>query len=88
MQQRDFEKRLNSIKFKIEEETHKRNQELTSKNKLLLEEYNMRLNEYNQLLTEKHQNERNEISKLKTIIPEEFKITFNFLNSLGDKVGK
>ena len=86
--QRDFEKRLNSIKFKIEEEVHKRNQELISKNKLLLEEYNMRLNEYNQLLAEKHQNERNEISKLKIIIPEEFKTTFNFLNSLGDKVGK
>ena len=81
--QRDYEKRLNHIKFEIKERLTKRNIEIANENKLdvhrYLTEYDLVHNEFKRLV----EVERSEISKLKIIIPEKFKKTFDFLNSLG-----
>ena len=81
--QRDYEKRLNHIKFEIKERLTKRNIEIANENKLdvhrYLTEYDLVHNEFKRLV----EVERSEISKLKIIIPEKFKNTFDFLNSLG-----
>jgi hypothetical protein len=79
---REFEKRLNSIKFKIKEE-------VTSRNLKQEQEYQKELQTYS-IETKAFKSDKqkyiletcNQISALKIVIPESLKGTFEYLNSL------
>ena len=80
---REVERQLNQIKYQIKEE-------VAARNRVAQTQYNAELRKYNaeqeQLFAEYHTESeayRNEISKLKIIVPRELEETFNYLQSLG-----
>lgn len=81
--QRSYEQQLNAIKYSIESEVNKRNAEA-------LEEYNKALAAYHDemkalraALQEYMIKERERIGRLKIVVPDDLKDTYEYLNSLG-----
>ena len=80
---REWERRLNTYKFKLEERVREKNRKLTIQYQQELQEYktleSMYHNEY-QLYVD---SQKQEIRNLKILVPNEFQTTFEVLNSLG-----
>ena len=81
--QRSYEQQLNAIKYSIESEVNKRNAKA-------LEEYNKALAAYHDemkalraALQEYQIKERERIGRLKIVVPDDLKDTYEYLNSLG-----
>ena len=79
---RELEKKLNSIKFKIKEEVNKRNLAEQAKFKEESQEYQKVKSQYTQEMNSYITEKSNEISKMKIVIPDNLKETFEYLNSL------
>lgn len=78
---RKYESELNKLKYDTEQENNKRDLEVNAENAKKLHEYKEYMQEYNTWQTE----EINRISNLKIYIPENFKETYKFLETLGEK---
>ena len=81
--QRSYEQQLNAIKYSVESEVNKRNA-------VALEEYNKALAVYHDemkalraALQEYMIKERERIGRLKIVVPDDLKETYEYLNSLG-----
>lgn len=79
---REFEKRLNSIKYKIKEEIASRNIKQQQEYRQKLQERTLELKAFNSDKQKYIVETCNKISALKIIIPESLKGTFEYLNSL------
>ena len=79
---REFEKRLNSIKFKIKEEVTRRNLEKQQEYQKSLAEHALELKTFKSSMDKYVLEMCNKISSLKIVIPEQLKSTFEYLNSL------
>lgn len=79
---REFEKRLNSIKYKIKEEIASRNIKQQQEYRQKLQERALELKAFNSDKQKYIVETCNKISALKIIIPESLKGTFEYLNSL------
>ena len=80
---REVERQLNQIKYQIKEEVAKRNLAAQTQYNTELRKYNA---EQEQLFAEYRTEKeayRNEIAKLKIIVPQDLEETFNYLQSLG-----
>lgn len=79
---REFEKRLNSIKYKIKEEIASRNIKQQQEYQQKLQERALELKAFNSDKQKYIVETCNKISALKIVIPESLKGTFEYLNSL------
>ena len=79
---REFEKRLNSIKYKIKEEIASRNIKQQQEYQQKLQERALKLKAFNSDKEKYIVETCNKISALKIVIPESLKGTFEYLNSL------
>jgi len=80
---REVERQLNQIKYQIKEEVAKRNLAAQTQYNTELRKYN---SEQEQLFAEYRTEKeayRNEVSKLKIVVPLQLETTFNYLQSLG-----
>lgn len=83
--QRQYEARLNAIKFKLQEQLSKMNLQAKEEYESALAEYN---SAYNSMLADFQTwriSEKQRISKLKIRIPNELQETFEYLNSVGSQ---
>lgn len=79
---RDYERKLNALKFQIKEEVNKRNLQNNKEYSLKLSEYKEQTKELNNKLNAYIIEGREEISKLKIVIPEKLQDTYEYLESL------
>lgn len=82
---RDFERKLNALKYDIKEKVNRRNLELNKKYQVEYAEYtkqrDLALAEYHKFITE----ETSRIANLKIVIPESLYSFYEYLNNLGSK---
>lgn len=82
---REYEKQLNAIKFKINEERNKRNTINLQKYKEEYDTYSQIVNKINADMALYINKGREEISNMKIVIPEKLQDTYEYLDSLGKK---
>lgn len=82
---REFERKLNALKYDIKEKTNQRNLELNHKYQIEYAEYkkqyDLALAEYHKYITE----ETSRIANLKIVIPDRLQSFYEFLNSIGTR---
>lgn len=81
--QRSYEQQLNAIKYSIESEVNMRNAKALSEYNQALAEYNGKMKALCKALHEYKIKERERIGRLKIVVPNELKDTYEYLNSLG-----
>lgn len=84
-QYRDYERKLNSIKYNIKEEVHQRNLKINFEYNKEYRDYVDKMKLLHQQMNEYIISETERISKLKIIIPEKLTDTYLYLESLGKK---
>ena len=81
---REYEKQLNSIKFKLKEEVNKRNIQLQQAYEDAFNKYTTELDNITTQFKIYKTQENQRISALKIVIPEKFQPLYEYLNSLGN----
>lgn len=81
--QRSYEQQLNAIKYSIESEVNKRNAKAQGEYNQALATYRGEMKALRETLNEYKIKERERIGRLKIVVPNELKETYEYLNSLG-----
>ena len=81
--QRSYEQQLNAIKYSIDSEVNKRNAEALEEYHRALAAYNEEMKALRAALQEYQIRERERIGRLKIVVPDDLKDTYEYLNSLG-----
>lgn len=81
--QRSYEQQLNAIKFSIDSEVNKRNAEAIEEYNKAFAAYREEMKALRAALQEHLIKERERIGRLKIVIPDDLKDTYEYLNSLG-----
>lgn len=83
--QRSYEQQLNAIKYSIESEVNLRNAKAYGEYNQALATYRGEMKSLREALNEYKIKERERIGRLKIIVPNELKETYEYLNSLGNE---
>lgn len=83
--QRSYEQQLNAIKYSIESEVNKRNAKAKGDYRHSLATYQAEMKALREGLNEYKIKERERIGRLKIVVPNELKETYEYLNSLGQE---
>ena len=83
--QRSYEQQLNAIKYSIESEVNKRNAKAHGEYNQALATYHAEMKALREALHEYKIKERERIGRLKIVVPNELKETYEYLNSLGSE---
>lgn len=83
--QRSYEQQLNAIKYSIESEVNKRNAKAHGEYNQALATYQAEMKALREALHEYKIKERERIGRLKIVVPNELKETYEYLNSLGSE---
>lgn len=81
--QRSYEQQLNAIKYSVESEVNKRNAKAINEYNHALDTYHEEMKSLRSALNEHVIKERERIGRLKIVIPDDLKDTYEYLNSLG-----
>ena len=81
--QRSYEQQLNAIKYSIESEVNKRNAKAHGEYNQALATFHGEMKALGEALNEYKIKERERIGRLKIVVPNELKETYEYLNSLG-----
>jgi hypothetical protein len=83
--QRSYEQQLNAMKYSIESEVNKRNAKAHGEYNQTLATYHAEMKALREALHEYKIKERERIGRLKIVVPNELKETYEYLNSLGSE---